>query len=309
VYLKAIKGRTNNVLNPSVSTADRQFNLHNGRLLGVAEYGAPQGRPVFYFHGWPGSRLEARVMDSVAREFRARIIALDRPGHGRSDFQVGRRIVDWPQDVCELADALKLDQFAVLGVSGGGPYALVCAAKIPNRLSTTTIVCGLGPLDAPDATKGMMRHNRFLLLLARRAPWLARPLLAVFIRAIRRNPQLFLSPRLLNDMPESDKTALRHAEFRQTLFTSTMEAFRHGTAGPFRDGQLYARAWGFQLQDITREIFLWHGEEDVFVPVSMGRYQAKALLHCHATFFSNEGHLSLPLNRVREILARAMAGT
>jgi pimeloyl-ACP methyl ester carboxylesterase len=289
--------------------SERQISLPHGRRLGIAGYGDPQGRPAFYFHGWPGSRLEARLMDAVAREFRAQVVAVDRPGYGLSDFQPGRTMLDWPNDIVELANALKLDEFAVLGVSGGGPYALACAAKIPDRLSATTIICGLGPMHAANATKGMMRQNRFLLLLARKAHWLARPLLTVFIRVIRRNPQLFMPPRLLTGMSESDKAALRRPEFRQTLFTSTMEAFRQGTRGAAWDGRLYAHPWPFQLQDIAREIFLWHGERDVFVPVLMGRHQAKALPRCDATFFPDEGHLSLPLNRMREILSAMMAET
>ncbi|MBI3851438.1 MAG: alpha/beta hydrolase [Verrucomicrobia bacterium] len=285
---------------------ERQITLTDGRQLGFAEYGDAQGRPVYYFHGWPGSRLEAHAMGPIASELGVRIIAVDRPGYGLSEFQPHRRIFDWPEDVVQLADSLKLDRFGVIGVSGGGPYALVCAARIPNRLNTATIVCGLGPLDAPEATRGMMRHNRFLLSLGRRAPWLARWLLGCAIWVVRHNPQLYLSPRLLTELPEPDRAALRYGEFRHMLFASTMEAFRQGTRGPFHDGRLYAQPWGFQLADITREILLWHGEQDVFVPVALGSHQAQLLPRCRARFLPDEGHLSLPLNHIREILALAI---
>ena len=105
----------------------KQFTLPDGRSLGYAAYGDPQGKPLFFFHGFPSSRLEAQFTEGVAGRLGARIIAIDRPGFGRSDFKKERRIRDWPDDVLALADALGIDRFAVLGVSGGGPYAAACA--------------------------------------------------------------------------------------------------------------------------------------------------------------------------------------
>jgi pimeloyl-ACP methyl ester carboxylesterase len=135
----------------------RQIKLRDGRLLGYAEFGAPEGMPVFYFHGFPGSRLDYLFFDDgeVAMENNARIIAVDRPGMGQSAFKRGRQILDWPDDVIALADALRIDRFGVLGISGGGPYAAACAFKIPARLTATGIVCGMGPSDAPRMKDGV----------------------------------------------------------------------------------------------------------------------------------------------------------
>ncbi len=125
--------------------ANQQIKLRDGRSLGYAEYGTPVGKPVFYFHGFPSSRLDWPLFDTdaIAARLNARIIAADRPGYGLSDFKRGRKILDWPDDVVELADALQIDRFAVLGISGGGPYAEACSFKIPQRLSATAIVCGM----------------------------------------------------------------------------------------------------------------------------------------------------------------------
>src|SRR4029079_2709344 len=103
-------------------------------------------QPIMYFHGWPTSKLDARRLP--AQPFGQRIIAVDRAGFGLSDFCPGRQLVDWPSDVVGLANALGLDRFGILGVSGGGPYAAACAAEIPDRLTGMAIVGGLGPLDA-----------------------------------------------------------------------------------------------------------------------------------------------------------------
>src|SRR3954465_14232198 len=126
---------------------DRTIRLRDGRRLGYAEWGGLGGPPVLYFHGWPGSRLEGRLADEAARGEGVRLIALDRPGMGLSDYQPRRRLVDWPDDVLQLATALGLERFAVLGISGGGPYAAVCAWKLPEQLTRAEIVSSLAPLD------------------------------------------------------------------------------------------------------------------------------------------------------------------
>ncbi len=83
---------------------EQTLRLGDGRKLGYAQYGSPDGTPIFYFHGHPGSRLEARFARQAAAEAGHRVIALDRPGYGLSDFRPGRAITDWPDDVVEAAD-------------------------------------------------------------------------------------------------------------------------------------------------------------------------------------------------------------
>jgi pimeloyl-ACP methyl ester carboxylesterase len=117
-----------------VSTA-RTIRLRDGRRLGYAEWGDPGGRPLLYFHGWPGSRVEGRLGDEAAKAKGVGMIALDRPGMGLSDYQPRRTLVDWPDDVIQVAAALGLDRFAVLGISGGGPYAAACAWKLSEQLT------------------------------------------------------------------------------------------------------------------------------------------------------------------------------
>ncbi len=280
----------------------KRLRLRDGRWLGYAEYGETAGKPAFYFHGWPGSRLEAQLLDGPAKELGIRIIAIDRPGMGLSDYQPGRKIIDWPKDTCELADALHLDAWAVVGVSGGGPYAVACAAGIPERLTKVGIVSGMGPLDVTGATQDMIGYNRLLLLLGRKAPWMGRLLLAWARRRGQTHPERFLPPVLVRMFPVPDQVALQNPGLRRALTESMREAFRQGVEGPFYDGRLYAQPWDFRLDTITTEVFLWQGELDMHVPPAMGRYLAATLPRCHAVFFADEGHLSLPLNRLREIL-------
>lgn len=123
---------------------DTTLQLHDGRTLGYAEYGMRDAKALFYFHGQPGSLLEARFLAEQAKHSGIRLIGIDRPGMGLSRFKAGRRLLDWPDDVAELADSPYIDRFAVVGFSGGGPYALVCAYKIPHSLTACGIISGIG---------------------------------------------------------------------------------------------------------------------------------------------------------------------
>ena len=109
--------------------------LPDGRTLGFAEYGDPSGRPVLFFPGTPSGRLFQHPDESIAASLGARVITLDRPGYGLSDFLRNRALLHWPDDVEELADTLGFDRFAVAGISGGAPYVAACALKIPGRLT------------------------------------------------------------------------------------------------------------------------------------------------------------------------------
>ena len=167
----------------------KQIRLADGRQLGYAEYGDPQGKPIFHFHGWVSSRLEFGHNHDIANTLGARVISVDRTGVGLSDSQPGRRILDWPNDIAQLADALGIDRFAVSGWSFGGPYAAVCAYKIPHRLTTAGIIAGIAPLNRPGATQGMMRPGRLILGIGKKAPWILRPIAWQIGRMVRSNPK------------------------------------------------------------------------------------------------------------------------
>ena len=280
----------------------QQIKLKDGRSLGYAEYGAQDGKPVFYFHGFPGSRVDWLLSDSdnSAAELNARIIAVDRPGMGLSDFKRGREILDWPYDVIELAGALQVDRFAVLGFSGGGPYAAACAYKIPERLTTTAIVCGMGPAEAPGIKEGAAWYFPGKPSLIRRL------ILMLSSMGVQKNPDQFLS-RSKEALSEPDRLVLDQPELAKAYIDTVREAFRSGIGGANQEATLCKRPWQFRLQDINTEIHLWHGELDRSVPISVARYVADAIPNCQATFLKDEAHISLPHNHIREILSVLVA--
>jgi pimeloyl-ACP methyl ester carboxylesterase len=275
----------------SASANDKTLLLHDGRTLGYAEYGVAEGKALFYFHGHPGTRLEARFLAEQAVQTGIRLIGIDRPGMGLSSFKVGRRLLDWPDDVVELANSLHLDRFAVVGFSGGGPYTLACAYKIPHRLATCGIIAGVGHIDP------------FLSFLSMWLPWLLIPIARRFFRD-KEHARKSLT-RVARSWVEPDRKSLILPEISEIMVASLVEAFRQGVKGPAYDGTLLGggRPWGFKLEDIAfPTLYLWHGELDKNVPIAIGRAVAKRLAQCKATYYPGEGHTSLIVNHREEIV-------
>jgi len=285
-----------------------EIRLRDGRILAYSEYGSPRGLPIIHCHGTPSSRVEGNLIfdPAIATELGVRIIVPDRPGMGRSDFQPGRRIVDWPDDMLELAAALGLDRFAVLGSSGGSPYAAACGALIPNRVRIVGILGGVAPADAPGIVASMSAPLRVMVRLARYAPAVLRGLFRLNLRAVRGGGER-AGERMAASFPEPDRTVLQRKEIHDGFMACYAESCRQGPGGPVWDVGLMARPWGFDLAAITVPVVLWQGERDGNVPAVHGRYLAGAISTCRATFYPDEAHLSLPLNHQREILS-ALAG-
>ena len=161
--------------------------LRDGRRLGYAEYGAPGGRPILVFRQ-PWRAAQARVAHAAALARGIRIIAPDRPGQGLSTGRRGRAIADWPDDVGELADGLGLARFAVVGISGGGPYAAACAWRLPGRVSCAEIISGVVPGAGPDLASDLRRRGLGLLNLVLDTPWLMRAVINLGALPCRRLP-------------------------------------------------------------------------------------------------------------------------
>lgn len=284
---------------PSVVT------LPNGISLAYAEYGALDGVPVLYFHGFPGSRLEAALGHRESLQAGVRLIAPDRPGYGASPYQPRRKLADWPITMCMLADHLGIGRFAVVGVSGGGPYAAACAALTPERLTTVYMACPLGPIEPRRNLNGMRGFNRCGLRLVEHIPWIARPVLALARLLALRDPMRIVR-FIEGHAAEEDKAVLSDRSIRGQLAASFREGLRPGAAGPARDLLLYTSPWGFRLEDIAIAVHLWQGEEDRIVPPAMARYYESVIPQCRATFCPGEGHFSLVINRLAEVFDTAV---
>ncbi len=282
------------------------YDLRDGRHLGYAEFGNPEGFPVVYCHGFPASRLEGGLIDQAAKNHGARLIAIDRPGYGLSDFKAQRQLLDWPDDVAQLLDHLGVGQFAVLAGSGGGPYSLALLTKLAKRIAAATLVCPLGPVFQSDLAQAMRWPARFGFVSARRAPWLTKlvygSLLGPFMRAF---PSIALS-LLTVAIPPADRAILAQGNINQLVCDSIREALRPGMKGALWDFQVYAHPWGFDVSKITVHVVIWHGEADATVPLSHGKTLAGMLANAKLHTLPNEGHFSLAIGQADKIMADLM---
>jgi pimeloyl-ACP methyl ester carboxylesterase len=278
----------------------QQIRLRDGRLLGYAEFGDPAGRPLFFFHGMPGSRLFCHPDEAIPRSVGARVITVDRPGIGLSSFKKGRTLLEWPDDLLELADALKLERFAVAGVSAGGPYAAACAYKIPARLTAAGLINSPAPTGS-EVNKRMNRQMRASFWIGRRLPeFIQKAPVWLMSRTVRHSPEEFVKA-VAAASPEPDRILLAQPEIRAMFIASSAETYRQGTKGQASDAKTISRLWYFRLEDITMKVYLWQGEEDTSIPPEIGRYIAATLPNCEATFLPKTAHLA-NISHWREIL-------
>ena len=278
--------------------------LPDGRTLGYAILGAPQGEPVFTFHGLPGSRMESYLFHEAAKKLNISIITADRPGYGLSTLMPHRSLLQWSNDVAHLADHLGITSFGIVGVSGGAPCALACAASIAQRIKKMAIVCGLGPLHGTGLANPMRWPAAMSIWLARRSPLLLETVIGAPVLALSKlSPGLLLGSIALVNGGE-DKKVLNDAQVRQLLKLNIHEAFRQGKIGATMELQLYAQPWGFQLADITIPVDLWHGDADKVVPLCHSEYVHDHLPNSQLTVVPGEAHFSLPIRCAERILQR-----
>ena len=272
------------------------LNLPDGRAVGVASFGAPEGRPVFAFHGMPGSRLMFSTINEAAAQHGVRIIALDRPGYGRTAPHPGATSGDHARDVAKVADLLGIERFAVLGVSGGSPYALACAAVLGARVTAVGLVSAMGPLRARRSLVGMATPNALIYRLARVSPSL---LGAILPRLLRRS----LSSLERHVAAGTSPTEAIPAAFFAIVVRDQREAIRQGGAGVTFDAMNLWRPWGFRLADLRVPVHLWHGEDDELAPTALARRMAAAIPGCVSTFYPGEGHAEPLVRHADEIMS------
>ncbi|GAB5407415.1 MAG: alpha/beta hydrolase [Aureliella sp.] len=277
----------------------RKIELADGRSLGFLEVGDPSGRPVFFFHGLPGSCLEAIAMHDVANKHGYHIIAPDRPGFGKSAAQPGRRLLDWPKDVVQLADAIGIATFGVIGMSGGGPFGLACAYAIPQRLEFVIDIAGAAPLysdavarrelsfiDQLFATLGV-----YLPVACLRLPF---AYLAYRLRKMKDGHEFI---KLMgNAFSEPDKKTMLESGNARLLIRDCQEAFRQGTSSVALESKLIYQSWGFSLGDIDMPVHIFHGTEDLLVPFSFGEYKAQQIPRSIFEPLPNKGHFHILFN-------------
>jgi pimeloyl-ACP methyl ester carboxylesterase len=286
-----------------VRAYDLSLTLPNGRGLAYAEFGGQQGMPVIYLHGTPGSRLEPLIIgDDALAAAGVRLIAFDRPGLGGSDFLPGRTIGDIASDVAQLAGHLGLERFAVLGMSGGGPYAAACAAKLPDRVISAAIVSGAWAWAELGGAARVPAWDALVSFVSGSLPYI----LLWPLRLLQRLPpgisrRCLKLPRAL--FPEPDRAQLRQPWRLDALMAATKEALRTGLRGAALDMRLIERRYDLDSGVIRVPVKVFHGALDRNVPLALVQAYASTLPCARLTVFLQDGHLSALCGHFAEIAA------
>jgi pimeloyl-ACP methyl ester carboxylesterase len=275
-----------------IDKTNQILELKDGRKLGFAEYGVQDGIPVFHFNGSGGSRLERPANLSILTDLGIRYISIDRPGHGDSSPKQGRELLDWPEDVACIADYLAIDKFHVLGWSAGGPHALVCAYKMPERVISGAIVSGLGPADRPNPYEGYKGFLKLLMILGRKIPKLVYVFRRMAAKQINKSSEK-MGEKFVKSLPEVDQKPFENSATKEMLIADIKEGYKQGGDGPARDDIIINSPWKFNIKEIQTRFDIWQGDSDVNVPVNQGKYQASLLPKNNFHLLKNRGHMLL----------------
>jgi pimeloyl-ACP methyl ester carboxylesterase len=269
------------------------ISLSDGRTVSYIDCGDPDGEVLFYFHGSPGSRYEGWFFDRPARTHGYRVIAPDRPGMGRSDHVPGYTLLGYTTDVAEIADALDVERFGVLGLSGGGTTALSCASALSRRVTTLGLVCSWAPVGTESHLAARLAPlDRAYMHLSRWGPGPFVPAFAAVGLAARYlSAETFTLKLLSGSLSEADRRLLSDPHLGRVLTENTRESFRTGFRGPARDAYLRYRPWGFDVASIECPGVVHHGTDDSFAPYPMGEYLASELPDATLYTYPGWGHL------------------
>lgn len=275
------------------NTSDTKYiELSDGRTLAYDEYGDSDGHPILYFHGSPGSRLEGIHFHDAAFQHNFRIIAPDRPGMGKSDYQKGRTWLDWPKDVLELANNLKIKKFGAIGASGGSPPVLVCAYLIPEQLDFVADMGGWAPNITGKLYKDLAPMDRIFSKTVR-LPIIFRFFFGIMGIFVKRQSGVKLMRYFESSMCDADKRMMEDEEIATFFANDIKESFLQGSRGPSFDALLQFREWGFDLTKISIPVHLYYGTEDKFVPYSFGELLHEKIPQSTLKTYPSEGHFSI----------------
>ena len=290
-------------------TDDYRLGLDDGRTIGYATWGDPDGTPVLIGHGTPGSRLALPPgLDDPEwiRQQRLFFVGVDRPGYGFSDSWAEASVLDCAGDLVRVADDLGLEHFWALGVSGGAPYVLALGVLVPERLRGVAVLSGLGMLDRPGALEEMSQSDVEEIEMARAAPDELATARDEDARALQEDPEAVFAG-LSEELPEVDRQALEKPEVRAFLIETFREAVRQGATGWIDDELRQVRSWPFRLEEISGvDVHLHHGEADVWVPTHHAKHLAEGITGSRLRLYPEEGHLSFD-KHLKEIVQTLLA--
>lgn len=265
---------------------DSQLSLADGRELAYTDIGERDSFCVLYFHGAPMSRLHLAYLEQQFHAEKIRVVSPDRPGYGRSSPQPGRSMAGWASDVAALADALGIDRFAVAGHSSGGPYAVACAALLPERVLAGVVLGGVTNMAWPGAWKGYVESESQLMRLPNEEA-----AIAWCVERFGADGSRFLAASDF-EFAEPDKALFADNQAGPVLTSTVVEAFRQGVAGYAQDIVIQGRPWPFDPGRIVAPVHVVHGELDAIVPLAHSRHSSELIPGSTLRVLPGHGHMT-----------------
>jgi pimeloyl-ACP methyl ester carboxylesterase len=242
---------------------DRLVVTAEGRTVGTRSSGATDQLSLLYLHGSPGSRAEVGLFEpELLTEYGVGVVSFDRPGYGRTDPTEQPDFLAAVRDAVAVADSYSMDRFAILGSSGGGPYALAVAAQLPGRVTRVILAGGQPRLDTPWAYDGMDPEAIAGWQLTDQAEERRISDEAMAMAAAAPDKlQVWLD--WMSDFPADELAFLRTR--RDVMTEDLTEASRQGGVGDWLDA-VRAQPWLFDVADIACPIHAFHGGADTWNP-------------------------------------------
>ena len=286
--------------------ADRLSRVHVRSCGRRVEYGDLKGLPVFALHGTPGSRLMFALSDHAARDRGLRLIAPERPGYGLSDYRHSATLFDHARDIATLAEALGFERFAIIGVSGGGPYAVAVAAALPRRVTLLALV---GPIADHGRQIRMSRGRRLLFGNLVRLPVALRAIFFGLRNLLHLAPELAYRG-LMARVSQSDRAILARDDVKASLRAAVFEGLRPGIEDAVQDVTLFCAPWGLPLARVYASAVLWQGSDDSIVPPEAAYWLGRTLPNCRLDVIHGAGHYWVfgQFGLVLDAVAAAMRG-
>lgn len=269
---------------------EKELQLLDGRQIGFAEYGDEDGYPIVYVHGTPSSRVHplTSAMDDIVKRqgLKIRVLSFERPGYGLSSEAEDYSLDKWVKDIEELTKQLKLERFSVLGVSGGGPYALAISALLPLKVDKTAIIAGLGPVYLPELFEVLPKYEKESALAAIHAP----EKIEEYIAQVREDSKGFVE-HLLYQLPVEDRAKIPQS--MADVYVLTLTEASKNAFGMINDYRIFQQPWPFSLDDINVPIAFFHSDADEMVPLAHSEYLAKRINQAALNKLEGFSHFSV----------------
>jgi pimeloyl-ACP methyl ester carboxylesterase len=267
----------------------RRFRLACGRLITYCEFGTADGFPVLALHGTPGSRFKYAAADEDARRAGLRLISPDRWGYGGSDSPPYSSLSAYADDMRELLDGLGIGRFSVVGISGGGPYAVAAAARLGRRVAALALIAPVGPIAGTIEPSALNAVHRFCFRRLPRFPRMLRAAFQLYRQTLAIAPKTSMRVATLAAAPV-DKALVRTPGVRDHLYEAFRAGLERGVGGPLIDLHLFSMAWLVPFEAIDARTRIWLGTEDRNVPQAAVEALAGKIGEAELTRLPGQGH-------------------